>query len=129
MGLPQHRAKLWFSIRSGYSIVTAFALLAALGHVTGVMPATPGVLALIAFKLIANTLAWLSLRHERLTLELCGLNVLADIVTMTGAIYLTGGVQSPLLPIYGIELTVVALLTNVGVTVATGVLTFASIAA
>jgi signal transduction histidine kinase len=129
MGLPEHRAKLWLGIRSGYAVALAFALLAALGDATELVPLTPTLAALIALKLVVNTLAWLALRRGVLVLELSGLNLLADIVAMTGAIYATGGVQSPLLPIYGIELTVIALLTNVGVTVGTGALTFASYAA
>lgn len=129
MGLPRNRHKLWFGIRSGYAIVAAFALLAALGHVTGLRPATGAIVALVAGKLVANTLAALALREDRFVLEASGLNVLADVVALTGAIYHTGGAESPLLPIYGIELTVIALLTNVGVTVSVGVLTFAAFAA
>jgi signal transduction histidine kinase len=49
-------------------------------------------------------------------LELSGLNTAMDTVLMTGAIYFTGGPLSPLLPIYVIEITVIALLTNLGVT-------------
>jgi signal transduction histidine kinase len=129
MGLPQNRDKLWFGIRSGYAIVVAFAVLAAICHYTHVLPFSYGLGAMIALKLATNTAAWIALKKDRLALELSGLNVMADIVTMTGAIYHTGGVVSPLLPIYGIELTVIALLTNVGVTVAVGVLTWLSYAA
>ncbi|AKF05173.1 sensor histidine kinase [Sandaracinus amylolyticus] len=124
MGLPQHRSKLVFSTYSGYAITLAFGALAALGHLTGVVPITSGAIALIGLKLVTNTLAWLALRNDRFVLELCGLNVVGDIVAMTGAIYHTGAATSPLLPIYGIELTVVALVSNVGVTVATSVITF-----
>ncbi len=38
---------------------------------------------------------------------------------MTGAVYLTGGPHSPLLPIYFIEVAVMALLTNAGLTIVT----------
>lgn len=124
MGLPQNRGRLWFGIKSGYGIVLAFALLAAAGDATGILPLSPVVVGLIAMKLATNTAAAVALRHDRLVLELCGLNVIADVVTMTGAIHVTGGVLSPLLPIYGIELTVIALLTNVGTTVSVGVLTW-----
>jgi signal transduction histidine kinase len=100
-----------------------------IGHITHVFPLTTGIVALVAFKLVTNTAAALALRYDRFALELSGLNVLADLVTMTGAIHATGGVLSPILPIYGIELTVIALLTNVGITVAVGTITFALYAA
>jgi signal transduction histidine kinase len=53
-----------------------------------------------------------------------GLNMVADAVLMTAAIYYTGGPVSPLVAVYVIEVTVVALLSNVGITlmVAGGVL-------
>lgn len=124
MGLPQHRAKLWFGIRSGYAIVAAFAIFAAAGHLTGTIPISDGIVFLIGLKLVTNTIAWIALARDRFALELSGLNVLADVVALTGAIFVTGGVASPLLPVYGIELTVIALLTNVGVTVVVGVITF-----
>lgn len=124
MGLPHHRPKLWLSIRSGYAIVLTLAAFAIAAHAWGLRPLDSAVVALISLKLVTNTLAWAALRRDVLALEACGLNLLADIVTMTGAIYWTGGIQSPLVPIYAIELTVVALLSNVGVTIATSVLTF-----
>jgi signal transduction histidine kinase len=129
VGRPAYRAKLWFGIRSGFSIVLVLALFAGYAHVTGVMPITPLIVGLIGLKLVANTIAWLALRRGVLELPTAGANLLADIVAMTGAIYATGGVLSPLLPIYAIELTVMALLTNVGVTLLTGIATFASYAA
>src|SRR5687767_11570227 len=112
MGLPEHRHKLWFSIRSGYAIAAVFAAFAITAHALGVMPLGAGVAGLILFKLTTNTLSWWSLRRDVLVLELAGINVLADVLAMTGAIYWTGGIESPLVPIYGIELTVVALLSN-----------------
>ena len=44
------------------------------------------------------------------------MNMLSDIVVMTGAVYFTGGALSPLFPIYVIEVAVLALLSNLGVT-------------
>lgn len=124
MAHPRHRRKLWFGIGSGYGIVIAFAILAGVAHATEIMPLSTAVVAMIALKLATNTAAWIALSKDRLALELSGLNVMADVITMTGAIHLTGGVHSPLVPIYGIELTVIALLTNVGVTVSVSVFTF-----
>ena len=124
MAHPRHRRKLSFGIGSGYGIVLAFVILAGVAHATGIMPLSTAIVAMIALKLATNTGAWIALSKDRFALELSGLNVMADVIAMTGAIHLTGGMHSPLVPIYGIELTVIALLTNVGVTVSVSALTF-----
>ncbi|MCA9617121.1 MAG: hypothetical protein KC586_30380, partial [Myxococcales bacterium] len=46
-----------------------------------------------------------------------GLNIAADMLLLTGGIHLTGGPLSPLFVAYVIEICVLALLTNRGVTV------------
>jgi len=117
MGLPQHRERLVFSYRSGFTLVTAFGLLVIVGVVSGAVPFSWVYFAPVLLKLFFNTLAWQGLKRNFLALETAGINVCVDVVAMTWAIYLTGGVMSPLLGIYGIELTVVALLSNVGITV------------
>jgi signal transduction histidine kinase len=116
MAHESNRPKLRFGIASGFAIVLGFAVLAAAGVSFGLVPFTWAFPALIGAKIITNTLAWWSLRAERAVLELSGLNTAMDTVLMTGAIYFTGGPLSPLLPIYVIEITVIALLTNLGVT-------------
>jgi signal transduction histidine kinase len=116
MAHEANRAKLRFGIASGFAVAAGFAVLAAGGVGFGLVPFTWGFVALIGTKLATNTLAWWSLRTETAVLELQGLNTAMDTILMTGAIYYTGGPLSPLLPIYVIEITVVALLTNLGVT-------------
>jgi len=116
MGQPAARPKLWFGIWSGYAVVVAFAALAVAGHVQDLVTVVWPLYLMVGIKIITNTLAWLSLRREVLVLEINGVNMFADIVLMTGAIYLTGGQISPLFPIYVIEITVIALLTNLGTT-------------
>jgi signal transduction histidine kinase len=116
MAHESNRPKLLYSIRSGYAHAALFAVLATLGSALQLTPARWAFAALIAIKLATNTLAWWSLRARRLVIETSGLNVAADVVLMTAAIYFTGGPQSPLFPIYIIEITVVALLSNLGVT-------------
>lgn len=116
MGTPAARPRLWFGIWSGYAVVVAFFALAIAGHAQQLVGLTWPLYTLIAIKLVTNTLALLGLRYAVLELETSGLNMFTDIVLMTVAIYLTGGQISPLFAIYVIELTVVALLTNLGVT-------------
>ncbi|MCC6524314.1 MAG: HAMP domain-containing histidine kinase [Polyangiaceae bacterium] len=118
MGLEHNRPRLWFGVWSGYGLAAAFAGLATGSQALGIIPPSPAFHALWIAKLVTNTIALLALRRNVAALELSGLNVLADIAVMTGAIYLTGGQASPLFAIYVIEISVIALLTNVGVTVA-----------
>jgi signal transduction histidine kinase len=114
-----NRPKLVLSVWSGYFLAAAFGLLALLANIEGLLPWSFSFYALVAAKLASNTLALLSLRTRRLLLEANGLNLIADLFVMTGAIYFTGGVLSPLLTIYVIEIAVVALVTNLGITLLT----------
>ncbi len=116
MGAPAARPKLWFGVWSGYAVVVAFAALAIAGHVQGLLGLVWPLYLLVSIKVVTNTLAYLSLKHNFAELELSGINMFTDIALMTGAIYLTGGQLSPLFPIYVIEITVLALLTNLGIT-------------
>jgi signal transduction histidine kinase len=117
MGLPSHRPRLQASVASGYATTFAFLVLAILANATHVAPFRPGFVAVVAFKLVTNTLAWAALRWGPFVLETSGLNILADLLAMTAIIYFTGGELSPLFPIYAIEITVLALLGNVGLAV------------
>ncbi|HEX8793889.1 MAG TPA: HAMP domain-containing sensor histidine kinase [Polyangiaceae bacterium] len=117
IGSPAHREQLRAGIATGYMTVLGFLALGALAHVTGVLAFQRAFFVPLAVKLVANTLAWISLRTDRGVLATAGLNVLADMFAMTALIYFTGGEQSHLFPIYLIEITVLALLGNVGITV------------
>lgn len=113
IGGPAYRARLEFSVRSGLSVVLAFVFF---GLLAGIIPSHPGYFWPAALKLVTNTVAWVALRKNRAVLTTTSVNVFVDVVAMTWAIYETGGALSPLFGIYAIELTVVALLSNVGTT-------------
>jgi signal transduction histidine kinase len=114
---PAYRARLYSGIVTGFVTCAAFALLAWLADALGVLPLRAVMIVPFAVKLVANTLAWAGLRTNKFVLTSYGLNVFADMFAMTSIIYITGGELSPLFPIYAIEITVIALLGNVGVTV------------
>jgi signal transduction histidine kinase len=117
MARPANRPKLWFGIWSGFAITVGFALLAASAAFFGLTPWRWAYVMLVSVKLLTNTLAWWSLARDRGVMETQGLNTLADIVLLTAAIYFTGGPHSPLLSTYVIEIAVLSLLSNFGVTV------------
>jgi signal transduction histidine kinase len=120
MALPANRPKLWAGVYSGYVIAAAFALLALSAVLLDISPYGAEFGALLAIKLVTNTIVLVSLRRGgRGALELMALNMTADAVLMTAAIYYTGGPASPLVVVYVIEVTVTALLSNVGVTALT----------
>ena len=120
---PAYRSRLEFSVRSGLSIVLVFALW---GVASGAIPPDMFFYWPVGLKIASNTAAWIGLRTNRLVLLTASVNVAVDVFAMTWAIYVTGGAQSPLFCIYAIELTVVALLSNLGTTVliAIGALVF-----
>ena len=120
VALPQNRKNLRFSIATGYGTALVFGLLGLAARAFGLFPFLWPLYALVGFKVVANTLSYLSLRYDVLVLEMAGLNVAADLLAMTGAVYFTGGPESPLFAIYGIEISIVALLTNRGTTVLVG---------
>jgi signal transduction histidine kinase len=117
MELPSQRGRLWASVASGYATALGFLLLALVAHATHVVPFRRGFAAVLVLKLSTNSLVWLSLRRGRLVLWAAGANIVADLVAMTAVIDFTGGELSPLFPIYAIEITVLALLGNVGLAV------------
>jgi signal transduction histidine kinase len=113
---------LLLGVVSGYALTACFAVLVALAIATGVLRWHWAFGALLGAKLATNTAAYIALRKDRAALELGGLNVAMDAVVMTGAIWATGDTASPLVAIYTIEVTVLALLTNLACTVAIGAL-------
>ena len=113
---PAYRARLAFSVKSGLFVIGVFAIWA----LSSGRP--PMFLWPVGLKLATNTASWYSLRVRKHVLAAAAANVLGDVFAMTWAIYMTGGVLSPLFCIYAIELTVVALLSNVGTTVLVAVI-------
>jgi signal transduction histidine kinase len=111
---------LLFGVISGYALTACFALLVWVAIATDTLPWHWTFGALLGAKLVTNTLAWIGLRFDKGALELGGLNVTMDVVVMTGAIWATGDIASPLVAIYTIEVTVLALLTNLTCTVLLG---------
>lgn len=113
---PAARPKLWMGVWSGYAIAVGFAVLAAVATGLG-LTSTPSALALlIGGKLVTNSCAALALATNRLVMSAHAFNTTADVVLLTAAIYFTGGAYSPLLSTYVIIIAVLALLTNLGVT-------------
>jgi signal transduction histidine kinase len=111
---------LRLGIVSGYAMAGCFSVLLGLALASGVLRWHWAFAALLGGKLCTNTLALIALRTDRFALQLGGLNVAMDAVVMTGAIWATGDTASPLVAIYTIEVTVLALLTNLSVTVMVG---------
>src|SRR5258708_10192456 len=97
---------------SGYALTAAFGMLTWVTVGTGVLPWHWAFGALLGAKLLTNTAALVALKLDRAALPLGGINVAMDAVVMTGAIWATGDTASPLVAIYTIEVTVLALLTN-----------------
>lgn len=112
---------LMLGVVSGYALTACFAVLTVAAVSFGVLRWHWAFGALLGLKLVTNTLALIGLRTDRLALELGGLNAAADAVVMTGAVWATGDTASPLVAIYTIEVTVLALLTNLTTTVLMGV--------
>ncbi|MBX3251533.1 MAG: HAMP domain-containing histidine kinase [Myxococcales bacterium] len=117
MGLPTRRKFLIWGVRSGYVFSLLWPALAFLAEKTGIIPHEPRLYALVGGKLLVNAANDLALRRDRFALELSGLNIAADVVLLTAGIHLTGGPLSPLFVAYVIEICVLALLANRGVTV------------
>lgn len=121
---PEWRPRLRAGIASGYAVALAFAALAYAAGESGIMPHVGGIYAVIAFKLVTNTVAWAALSAERGVLWTQTLNTNADLLAMGGGIYLTGGPLSPLLAVYVIVISVVGLLGNTGVTLLAATIAF-----
>lgn len=111
---------LLLGVVSGYALTACFAVLLVIGVMTGVLRWHPAFALLVGLKLLTNTFAFIGLRADRYALQLGGINVAMDAVVMTGAIWATGDTASPIAAIYTIEVTVLALLTNLTTTVLMG---------
>lgn len=111
---------LRYGVVSGYTLTLAFAVVVAIGIWWGVVPWNPLFATLLALKMAANTLAWYGLRTGRFALAFAILNVAMDSAVLTGAIWITGDTASPIVAIYTLQITVLALLTNVVSTVVIG---------
>jgi signal transduction histidine kinase len=125
LGTERNRRFLALGVVSGYALTACFLAFIVAGCATGVLRWHWALAALIGLKLATNTAALVGLRLDRWALELGALNVLMDVVVMTGAIWVTGDTRSPLVAIYVIEVSVLALLTNIGTTIGVGLIAVA----
>lgn len=116
---------LRYGVVSGYVLTLAFAAVAAIGIWADVVPWHPLFGTLLALKMGTNTLAWYGLRTGRFALAFAILNVAMDSAVLTGAIWITGDTASPIVAIYTLQVTVLALLTNVVSTVVIGTFSMA----
>ena len=116
MATPANRGKLRFGVWSGFAITVGFAVLAVAAALFELTPWRWAFLWLVSVKLLTNSVAWLGLVRDRWVMETQTVNTIADVVLLTAAIYFTGGPYSPLLPTYVIVISVLSLLTNLGIT-------------
>ncbi len=116
--VPQEafRQKLLGGIVTGYFTAALLLALVVATDRFHVLDPVGWAYALVFTKLVTNSLALAAWRTRRFVTALSALNITADVLTMTGTIYYTGGVLSPLVAIYFVEIAVMALLTNVGLT-------------
>ena len=117
MGLPAARPRLWVSIWVGFFLAFGFGVLAAAAAFFGLTPWRWAFVGLVSIKLLTNSLAWLALQRDRFVLHTQTLNVTADVICLTGAIYFTGGPYSPLTATYVIVIAVHSLLSNQQITI------------
>jgi signal transduction histidine kinase len=114
---PANHQKLIYGVWSGYAIAACFAIVTAASAALELTGWRWAYLALVAGKLATNSIAWLALAKRRGVVATQSVNTVADIVLLTAAIYFTGGAYSPLIATYVIEISVLSLLGNVGVTI------------
>jgi signal transduction histidine kinase len=113
------RPKLLAGIFTGYATATLLLALVIFARALDALPGGDWPFVLVGIKAATNTLAAIAWRSRRWVLGLASLNIAADVLVMTGAIYFTGGILSPMVAIYFVEIAVMALLTNVGLTITT----------
>lgn len=116
MATPANRPKLWFGIWTGFALAFGFGILALALVSFDLTPNAWAFVLLVALKLANNSIAWTALVRDRFVMATQTLNTMGDVVLLTIAAYLSGGGYSPLLPSYVIVVAVIALLTNLGIT-------------
>ncbi len=113
------RPKLLAGIFTGYATAVLLLVIVMTARAFDALPGGLWPFVLVGIKVVTNTSAAISWRTRTWVTPVSALNITADVLVMTGAIYFTGGVLSPLVAIYFVEVAVMALLTNVGLTITT----------
>src|SRR5580698_3478005 len=90
MGTPEFRAKIQMGIYTGYGTALFLGAIAWYASAHGLVIRSPAFAWLVLAKLTTNTLSWITLRKRVLQIEFASLNIVADLLTMTGAVYFTG---------------------------------------
>lgn len=110
--------KIAWGVPTGYVVTGLLVVFALFFDHFDLLPNTDILIFYLApLKFATNTLMWWAIRKRILVLELSGLNQFADIVLLTAVIHFTGGPASPLTSLYFVVVAIIAMLTNVGVTV------------
>ncbi|MFO0658292.1 MAG: HAMP domain-containing sensor histidine kinase [Polyangiaceae bacterium] len=118
------RKHLELGVPSGYVVPGFYAVLAGVAQSQGSIPAAWWFFGLVSLKFVANTALLLALRARRWVLPLASINLLVDLFLLTSGVYLTGGLVSPFVTAYVVEIAVMATLTNLGVTITTASIIF-----
>ncbi len=117
---PHLRKGVWGSL----ALVVILAAIIALGQHTGAVPDGWLFYGLAGGKLGVDLVALVALRLKRGVLLAMTMNVATDLFLITSALYLTGGVLSPLFALYVVHLVVAGMLANAGVTLLTAAVGF-----
>ncbi len=116
IGEQPYRRKIFWSLRTTYILVLFFLIVAFFIDRLKITTLGWVLYTAVLVKLAVNTMAWVCTRRRRAVLIANGLNLTTDLLAMTAAIYFTGGQLSPLFALYIIEITGIALLANLGIT-------------
>lgn len=117
MDTPGNRPKLWFGVWTSYAVAAGFALLAVAAVVFDLTPYRWAFLWLVSAKLLTTSVAALALVRDRWVIQLQAVSLVSDTLLLTAAVYFTGGPYSPLVATYIILISVLSLLSNLGITV------------
>ncbi len=122
IGGEAFRWRLIWGVRSGYLLTVWFTAFGIGADILGLLP-TRWLYALIPLKLFTNTLNWVGLKARRFIVLSTSMNSITDVFAFTIIIYFTGGPLSLFIPIYFIEISILAMLANLGITILMTIIT------
>ena len=120
IGTESNRWKLLWGVRSGYFMAVCLVIFALFFDVYGLLP-TKWLYALFPLKILTNTMMWAGIKTRRYTIPASSINIFTDGFIFTVIVYFTGGRLSQLFPLYFIEIAIVSLLSNLGITILVGI--------